>query len=142
MDEYIPFIIILINRYINHFKFDKILEIKSYTYFEKYERTHTQYESLPCTGLQCNETLAFSSKEKDKITLGKKQNFFPNETTHTTYVSDEMKKTDSVILFHYDSRNSALLYNYDIIKVASQITFDNLIDILYNLFRTKLIYHR
>jgi hypothetical protein len=100
MDEYIPFIIILINIYINHFKFDKILEIKSYTYFEKYERTHT------------------------------------------TYVSDEMKKTDSIILFHYDSRNSALLYNYDIIKVASQITFDNLIDILYNLFRTKLIYHQ
>lgn len=28
-----------------------------------------------------NETLPFSSKEKDKITLGEKQSFSPNETT-------------------------------------------------------------
>jgi hypothetical protein len=33
----------------------------------------------------CNETLSFSSKEKDKITFGKKQRFFTNETTHTKY---------------------------------------------------------
>jgi hypothetical protein len=32
-----------------------------------------------------DETLSFSSKEKDKITFGKKQSFFPNETTHTKY---------------------------------------------------------
>jgi hypothetical protein len=38
---------------------------------------------LPYTAMQCNETLTFSSQEKDKITLGKKQSFFPNETTHT-----------------------------------------------------------
>ena len=31
------------------------------------------------------ETLSFSLKEKDKITLGKKQSFSPNETTHTKY---------------------------------------------------------
>ena len=104
MDEYIPFIIILINRYINHFKFDKILEIKSHTYFEK-------YESLP-----------FSSKE---IAL-----------------TDEQGKTNTIKLFSYDSINSSLIYDYNIIKFASQITFDNLIDILYNLFRTKLIYHQ
>ena len=29
-----------------------------------------------------HETLFFSSKEKDKITFGKKQSFFPNETVN------------------------------------------------------------
>ena len=42
---------------------------------------------LPCTAKQCNETLSFSSKEKDKITLGKKQSFFPNETLFNLYRS-------------------------------------------------------
>jgi hypothetical protein len=32
-----------------------------------------------------DETLSFSSKEKDKITFGEKQSFSPNETTHTKY---------------------------------------------------------
>ena len=97
MDEYIPFIIILMNRYINHFKFDKPLEIKSYTTYEK---------------------------------LSKK-------TTNAEYHSED----DGIVLTHYDSKNSALLYDYDIMKFASQITFNDIIAILYNLFRTKLIYH-
>ena len=96
MDEYIPFIIILINRYINHFKFNHPLEIKPYTAYEK------------------------SSKN----------------TINAEYYSE-----NSGVLTYYDSKNSALLYDYDIMKFASQITFNDIIAILYNLFRTKLIYH-
>jgi hypothetical protein len=33
-----------------------------------------------------DETLSFSSKEKDKITFGKKQSFFPNETIILIYL--------------------------------------------------------
>jgi hypothetical protein len=95
LDEYIPFIIILINGYINHFKFEKPLEIKSYTIYEK------------------------SSKK----------------TINADYNSE-----DSGVLTHYDFKNSALLYDYNIMKFASQITFNDIIAILYNLFRTKLIY--
>jgi len=49
--------------------------------FSPNETTLSEREFLPCTAKQCNETLSFSSKEKDKITLGKKQSFSPNETT-------------------------------------------------------------
>jgi hypothetical protein len=58
-----------------------------------------------------DETLSFSSKEKDKITFGEKQRFFPNETTHIKYEflpqnvshSDETinKLTDSYLLDEY-----------------------------------------
>jgi hypothetical protein len=85
------------NRYINHFKFDKPLEIKPYTAYEK------------------------SSKK----------------TINAEYYSED----NNDVLTHYDSKNSALLYDYDIMKFASQITFNDIIAILYNLFRTKLIYH-
>jgi len=47
----------------------------------------------------CIETLSFSSKEKDKITFGKKQSFFPNETINKltdAYLLDEYKKCKSV----------------------------------------------
>ena len=46
-----------------------------------------------------DETLSFSSKEKDKITFGKKQSFFPNETINKltdSYLLDEYKKCKSV----------------------------------------------
>jgi hypothetical protein len=47
----------------------------------------------------CNETLSFSFEEKDKITFGKKQSFFPNETINKltdSYLLDEYKKCKSV----------------------------------------------
>jgi hypothetical protein len=96
MDEYISFIIILINRYITHFKFDRFLEIKPYTEFEKYEMVKTV----------------------------------------------KMDTTNDVIISQYDSKNGALLYDYNIMKLQSQISFNDVIIILYNLFRTKLIYHQ
>jgi len=34
-----------------------------------------------------DETLYFSSREKDKITFGKKQSFFPNETQRWFYIN-------------------------------------------------------
>jgi hypothetical protein len=49
------------------------------------ETTHTKYEFLPQNVKHSDETLSFSSKEKNKITFGKKQSFFPNETTHIKY---------------------------------------------------------
>ena len=41
-----------------------------------------------------DETLSFSSKEKDKITFGKKQSFFPNETlSNETIVNNKNPMT-------------------------------------------------
>ena len=47
------------------------------------------------------ETLSFSLKEKDKITLEKKQSFFPNETTHTKYefLPQNVKHLDETLSF-------------------------------------------
>ena len=94
MDEYIPFIIILINRYIANLKFDRFLEIKPYT----------------------------------------------NETSHKSRLAPDI--IDGIIMTQYDSKNGALLYEYDIMKLPSQISFNDLIAIIYNLFRTKLIYRQ
>jgi hypothetical protein len=54
----------------------------------------------------------------------------------------KMDTTNDVIISQYDSKNGALLYDYNIIKFQSQISFNDVIVILYNLFRTKLIYHQ
>jgi len=59
-----------------------LLFVESYSTFH-ISKTNNSINNLNTK--QCNETLSFSSKEKDKITFGKKQSFFPNETTHTKY---------------------------------------------------------
>jgi hypothetical protein len=71
------------------------LKIKSYSC----ETPRINKEGMEYLITHSNETLSFSSKEKDKITFEKKQSFFPNETTHTKYefLPQNVKHSDETL---------------------------------------------
>ena len=73
----------LVNSFDSHIKIYKnILKIKNNELLPSPTMmTEMNHLTLPQNVKHLDETLSFSSKEKDKITLGKKQSFFPNETT-------------------------------------------------------------
>jgi uncharacterized protein YchJ len=54
-----------------------------------------------------DETLYFSSKEKDKITFGKKQSFFPNETQRWFYINGKLNN---------DLLNNLYIYIYGLLQ--------------------------
>jgi hypothetical protein len=59
-----------------------------------------------CNNAITIETLSFSSKEKDKITLGEKQSFPPNETTRSKneFLPQNVKHSDETT----DTKNSII----------------------------------
>jgi hypothetical protein len=102
------------------------------------------------TLIKTDETLSFSSKEKDKITFGKKQSFFPNETS-TIIQNKEIKYSDTIIdnndTYHllgiaYNNvyKQYYLIYEFRVLQNKDDLILrDNMINMKIQLYNYALV---
>jgi hypothetical protein len=100
--------------------------------------------------IKTDETLSFSSKEKDKITFEEKQSFLPNETS-TIIQNDEIKYSDTIIdnndKYHllgiaYNNvyKQYYLIYEFRVLQNKDDLILrDNMINMKIQLYNYALV---